>query len=216
MFFQTFWHWELSFSARTWFCVLYRYNVMMSNQISVFFFTNAELMRVQPSFISNLLRQELCMMSSSNSLIQNFFIIISLQQVGINKLSHFNVVCDNINWQCLSFSDSNELISSYVFGITWVLHWNGIVCISATIESSNNWKTGIQALIMGEVVKSDATWLLIEQGGHCKCFSVRCVILEFVEQECIPVCLLQVEVRIYITPRFHTLENVFIQSNLWS
>ena len=90
-------------------CIRHSCNLVMSNELIKIFIVQLELMIIQPGFIRNLMRYKLSMMSSWNGFINNFFLIFVFNQVGINKLCHFDVVSKEVNWYLYAFSYGDEL-----------------------------------------------------------------------------------------------------------
>ena len=70
---------------------------MVSNEFFVLFLAEAELMSIQSAFIGNLVSHVLRMMPGWDALVNDFSLAFSTHKVGIDKLSHFNVVSNDIN-----------------------------------------------------------------------------------------------------------------------
>ena len=73
-----------------------------------------ELVVVEPGLVSDLLADELCVVSGWDGLIDHFFLLWVLHDVRVGELSHFYVVRENIEWQIGTFGDGNEFVLSRV------------------------------------------------------------------------------------------------------
>lgn len=144
MLLETFWCIESYFSFSTYcvfskviFLVFNCCNFVVSNQLRVLFFTHCEIVIVKSSFISNLLRNELSVVSGRDALIYKFLLIWGNHQISIYELCHFYVVSEDIKWQILTLSNSYEFIFWLILLIRSINHCHFVISRSTLFKCSN-------------------------------------------------------------------------------
>jgi len=167
------------------FLVLDRSNFVMSNELSILIFTDCEIVIIKSSFIGNLLWNELSMVSSWNTLIYKFLLIWSNHQVSIHELGHFYVVCENIKWQILTFSDGNKFIFWPILLMWSIDHSIFIISRGTLFECCDWWKNLSQNFITGYLFVSETTVLSVEKFTKSESVRNRCIFRKLMEQECI-------------------------------
>ena len=80
------------------FLVLNCGDLMVSDQLSVLFFTHSEVVVAHSTFISDLLRDELWVVPGWNALINKLLLAFRNHKVSVYKLGHFYVVSENVEW----------------------------------------------------------------------------------------------------------------------
>lgn len=69
-----------------------------------------ELMLAEATLIGNLVRNKLCVMASSNTLVDDLILLEALLDGGVLELSHFGVVREHVQRQVFALSDRDEFI----------------------------------------------------------------------------------------------------------
>lgn len=65
-------------------------------------------MLVEASFVGDLVSQKLGVVTSRDAFVYDFLSAFSCHEVGVGKLCHLNVVGEDVDWDFVSFSDSDE------------------------------------------------------------------------------------------------------------
>ena len=165
------------------FLVLNCGNLMMFDQLRVLFFWNSEIMIIQSSLVSNLLWNELRMVSSRDTLVDEFLLVWGNHQVCVYELSHFYVVSENIERQRLTFGNSNEFIFWVIFFVWSINHCHFVISVSAIFECGYWGKNLSENLILRGFLVSEATLLPVEKFSHCESVRHRSIFSQLMEQE---------------------------------
>lgn len=94
----------LGFSFR----VFYTSYFVMPDQFCVLLFAHGKVVIIQTSFISDLLRDELSMMSSWDTLINYLLLFWIHHKICECKLGHFDIIGEDVKRKIISFGNSDE------------------------------------------------------------------------------------------------------------
>ena len=167
--------------SRVVFLVLNCGNLMMFDQLRVLFFWNSEIMIIQSSLVSNLLWNELRMVSSRDTLVDEFLLVWGNHQVCVYELSHFYVVSEYIERQRLTFGNSNEFIFWVVFFVRSINHCHFVISVCTIFESGYWGKNLSKNLILRGLLVSETTLLPVEKFPHCKSVRHRSILRQLME-----------------------------------
>lgn len=179
---KTLGHWVLlSFFALVLDCC----NLVMSNQFCVLLFGNCEVMVTQTALVSDLLRNELTVVSSWDALVKDLLLIGAREQIGVHELGHFYVVGEDVKRNFFALGNSYEFISISILFVCFALGQKKVFvfCECTSFESSNWGKNFAKLFIIGNRLEHNSTVLSIEELSHIESMSIRLVLGKLMEQE---------------------------------
>ena len=198
-------HWELHLD-----------DLMVSYQVLVDWATLfSELVLIQASLISYLVSDELDVVAGSHRLVEDLVLLKSLLNFGVDKLRHFRVISEDIEWQVGALGDGHELLLLLVvgllslFGVFLALN-EGV----GSIENGTAFKCGqrldhlSESLILRNIFEAEATVLLVEEVTKVEGMGDRGVVLELMEEEGILVFVQQVNLKVLVLMVFHIVQSV--------
>lgn len=104
---------------------------------------------------------ELGMVSGQQALINALNLVIILHHVGVNELSHLNVVSEHVERKVVSLSNSNEFIILVIW--TNLLESAIVMCVSASLECSDWANPLLESVVRNEIFDSESSVLSIEE-----------------------------------------------------
>jgi hypothetical protein len=142
-------------------------------------------MVVQTTLVSDLLRDELRMVSCGDTFVDDFLLIRVFKEVCVYELSHFYVISEDVERNVDALGDSNKLVIVYVLLIGLGLSSEEVFVFSeSTSLESSDWRQNFaQPLIVSNRFQFEATGLSVEELAHIKGVGIRLVFRKLVKQE---------------------------------
>lgn len=138
----------------------------MSNKVGILFFGYGKLVVVDSGFVCDLMRNELSMVSRWNALVDQLLLVRLLHQVCEDKLSHLNIVSENVERHIFVLSYGNEFLVRIVFGTILVGKRKSGVREGAISEGCD-WDDELaKSVIALEVFDFESSHLLVEELTH--------------------------------------------------
>ena len=198
-------HWELHLD-----------DLMVSYQVLVDWATLfSELVLIQASLVSYLVSDELDVVAGSHRLVDDLVLLKSLLNFGVDKLRHFRVISEDIQWQVGALGDGHELLLLLVVGLLSLL---GVFLVLnegvGSIEDGTAFKCGqrldhlSESLVLRNVLEAEATVLLVEEVTKVEGMGDRGVVLKLMEEEGILVFVQQVNLKVLVLMVFHIVQSV--------
>jgi len=162
---------------------------------------------VQTAFVSDLVRNELSVVSGHDTLVDNFFLVYGSHEVSINELSHLHVVGEHVKRKVDALSNCNELVLFLILLAHWV---HGMLVFSpcASLECSKRGDPFLKAVVHVEISHSEAAVLTVEEAGHWESLGMRVIKLQLVEQEGLIMILEEVELDVCVSEVSHAVKLV--------
>ena len=133
---------------------------------------NVSLMVVESCLVSDLVGNELGVVSGEQGLVDALFLVWVLHHVGVHELSHLDVVGEQVDWQVDSFGDGNELFVLNVLLVFVLVELDLLVGITSSPESSD-WGDPLAELVVHlQVFNSESGVLLVEEFSKAEGLSV--------------------------------------------
>jgi len=198
-------HWELHLD-----------DLMVSYQVLVDWATLfSELVLIQASLISYLVSDELDVVAGSHRLVEDLVLLKSLLNFGVDKLRHFRVISEDIEWQVGALGDGHELLLLLVVGLLSLL---GVFLALnegvGSIENGTAFKCSqrldhlAESLVLRNIFEAEATVLLVEEVTKVEGMGDRGVVLKLMEEEGILVFVQQVNLKVLVLMVFHVVQSV--------
>jgi len=175
----------------------------------------SELVLIQASLISYLVSDELDVVAGSHRLVEDLVLLKSLLNFGVDKLRHFRVISEDIEWQVGALGDGHELLLLLVVGLLSLL---GVFLALnegvGSIENGAAFKCGqrldhlSESLILRNIFEAEATVLLVEEVTKVEGVGDRGVVLKLMEEEGILVFVQQVNLKVLVLMVFHVVQSV--------
>jgi len=198
-------HWELHLD-----------DLMVSYQVLVDWATLfSELVLIQASLISYLVSDELDVVAGSHRLVEDLVLLKSLLNFGVDKLRHFRVISEDIEWQVGALGDGHELLLLLVvgllslFGVFLALNEGvGSIENGTAFECSQRLDHLAESLVLRNIFEAEATVLLVEEVTKVEGMGDRGVVLKLMEEEGILVFVQQVNLKVLVLMVFHVVQSV--------
>ena len=169
MFFQSNWQRPPVVSSQVFLIlwVLYWCDFMISNEVRCYRSKTLSIkhMIIHPSFICNLMTHKLSMMPGRYTLINYFILFKSLFDGRINKLCHFNIVCEDVHWQIPTLSNCNEFLFVVVVICVLLILQIKVECVSgaSSFECCERLNILLQLWIIFQIFYHKSTILSIKE-----------------------------------------------------
>lgn len=138
-------------------------NFVMSNELIVFFFTHCEVMVVHPSFIGYLLRNELGVVPCRDGFIYQFLLLWGNHKICVDKLGHLYIVCEDVEWEIITFSDSNKFVFWLILLVSSINHSHFVIGISTIFKSCDRGHEFFQNFVILNLLHSETSLLPVEE-----------------------------------------------------
>jgi hypothetical protein len=138
-------------------------NFMMSNKLIVFFFTHSEVVIVHPSFIGYLLRNELGVVPCWDGFIYQFLLLWGYHKICVDELGHLYVVCEDVEWEIITFSDSYEFVFWLILLVSSINHSHFVIGISTIFKSCDRSHEFFQNFVILNLFHSETSLLSVEE-----------------------------------------------------
>lgn len=165
-------------------------------------------MVAQTTLVCYLLRDELGVVSSWNALVNHLLLVVRRKQVGVHKLSHLNVVGEDVHGNINTLGNRHELISILIVQVGLALDTEKVLVLSesTSFEGSDRLQNLIEFLIVCDRSELEATVLPVEELAHIEGVGHRLVLGELVQQESILMLADEANVRVGIGPLLHVVQ----------
>jgi len=187
---------------------------VVSNELHVVFVTQFKFVVIQSCFVGDLAWNELGMVSGWNALVNVLSLVQVLNQICEYKLSHFDVVCENVYWEMSTFGDGEEFLF-FVVWLWWICFFIFFFWNSTAVEWCQWCNPFDKSLIIFDILQSNSNLLSIVKAAQIKSVVHRIIKLELMEQESIVMVRVQkIKFAISVAETFHLLESRIGKTNL--
>lgn len=207
---------EVASVIHVFYWVLHLDDLMVSYQVLVDWSTLlSELVLIQASLVSYLVSDELDVVAGSNRLVKDLVLFQSLLDFSVDKLCHFRVIGEDVQWQVGALGDGYELLLFLVVGL---LSFFGVLLVlnegDGSIENGTALKRGqrldhlSESLVLLDILEAEATVLLVEEVTKVEGMGDRGVVLKLMEEEGILVLVQQVNLKVFVVMVFHVVQSI--------
>ena len=120
---------------------------------------------IKSTFVSDLISNELSVVSSRNSLVDELSLIRLPSQVGRDELCHLNIVGEDVERKMNTFCDGNKLVGLHVCFVCVIIHVQLCVSGGATIEAGKRLNKFVELQVILYGIDSETIRLFIEVVG---------------------------------------------------
>ena len=178
--------------------VLYSCQFVVSDEVGKLFFGYSKLVVVDSGLVSYLVGNELGMVSRRDTLVDELFLVGLLHQVRVDKLSHLNIVCEDIERHIFVLGNGYEFFTR-VIRIACLISKRKSCVREGTISEGSDWGNDLtEFIIILKVFDLVSSHLLVEERAHVEGVSSRWVVLELMKKESVIKIMQNIDVGVSI------------------